>query len=60
MRRAEGEIGHYGEYDYVLINRDLSECLGEVQSIVRGERLRRNRRPYLADFVRRLVERPNN
>ena len=60
MRRAEGEIGHYGEYDYVLINSDLAECLDEVRSIIRGERIRRNRRPYLADFVRRLVERPNN
>ena len=60
MRRAEGEIGHYGEYDYVLVNRDLDECLAEVQSIIRAERMRRNRLPYLADFVRRLVERPNN
>ena len=60
MRRAEGEIGHYGEYDYVLVNRDLEECLAEVQSIIRAERMRRNRLPYLADFVRRLVERPNN
>jgi guanylate kinase len=60
MRRAEGEIGHYGEYDYVLVNNDVDECLGQVQSIVRAERMRRNRRPQLADFVRRLVERPNN
>ncbi|MEO7277833.1 MAG: guanylate kinase [Sphingomicrobium sp.] len=60
MRRAEGEIGHYGEYDYVLVNRDVDECLSEVQSIIGAERMRRNRRPQLADFVRRLVERPNN
>ncbi|MEO6224588.1 MAG: guanylate kinase [Sphingomicrobium sp.] len=60
MRRAESEIGHYGEYDYVLVNRDVDECLSEVQSIIRAERMRRNRRPYLADLVRRLVERPNN
>ena len=59
MRRAASEIGHWGEYDYVLINQDMNHCLAEVQSIIDAERLRRDRRPYLFDFVRRLVERPN-
>jgi len=60
MRRAASEIGHWGEYDYVLINEDMDACLSEVRSIIEAERLRRDRRPYLFDFVRRLVERPNN
>jgi guanylate kinase len=60
MRRAASEIGHWGEYDYVLINEDMETCLDEVRSIIDAERLRRDRRPYLFDFVRRLVERPNN
>jgi len=60
MRRAASEIGHWGEYDYVLINEDMNDCLAEVRSIIEAERLRRDRRPYLFDFVRRLVERPNN
>jgi guanylate kinase len=59
MRRAASEIGHWGEYDYVLINEDKDHCLAEVQAIIDAERLRRDRRPYLFDFVRRLVERPN-
>lgn len=59
MTRAASEIGHWGEYDYVLINKDMDECLAEVQSIIAAERMRRDRRPYLFDFVRRLVERPN-
>ena len=59
MTRAASEIGHWGEYDYVLINQDMDECLAEVQSIIAAERMRRDRRPYLFDFVRRLVERPN-
>jgi guanylate kinase len=59
MRRAASEIGHWGEYDYVLINEDMDECLKEVRTIIEAERLRRDRRPYLFDFVRRLVERPN-
>ena len=59
MRRAASEIGHWGEYDYVLINEDMDSCLDEVRTIIDAERLRRDRRPYLFDFVRRLVERPN-
>ena len=59
MRRAASEIGHWGEYDYVLINEDMDHCLGEVRAIIDAERLRRDRRPYLFDFVRKLVERPN-
>lgn len=60
MRRAASEIGHWGEYDYVLINEDMENCLTEVQAIVRAERLKRDRQPYLIPFVRDLVERPNN
>ena len=60
MRRAAGEIGHWGEYDYVLINDDLGPCLEQVQSIIDAERLRRNRHPYLSEFARRLNEKPNN
>lgn len=59
MRRAASEIGHWGEYDYVLINEDMDHCLAEVRAIIDAERIRRDRRPYLFDFVRRLVERPN-
>jgi guanylate kinase len=59
MRRAASEIGHWGEYDYVLINENMDHCLAEVRAIIDAERLRRDRRPYLFDFVRKLVERPN-
>jgi len=37
----------------------MDHCLAEVRAIIDAERLRRDRRPYLFDFVRRLVERPN-
>ena len=60
MRRAAGEIGHWDAYDYVLINDDLETCIGQVKTIVEAERLRPRRHPYLSDFTRRLVERPND
>ncbi|MCL6741131.1 guanylate kinase [Sphingomonas sp. RB56-2] len=59
MRRAASEIGHWAEYDYVLINEDMSKCLDDVRAIIAAERLRRERQPYLLGFVRELVARPN-
>ena len=58
MRRAASEIGHWAEYDYVLINEDMDRCLAEVKAIVAAERLKRTRQPGLVAFVRELVERP--
>jgi guanylate kinase len=59
MKRASGEIGHWAEYDYVLINEDMGKCLEDVRAIIAAERLRRERQPYLLGFVRELVARPN-
>ena len=59
MQRAAGEIGHWAEYDYVLINEDMAKCLDDVRAIIAAERLRRERQPYLLGFVRELNERPN-
>ena len=59
MMRAAAEIGHWAEYDYVLINEDVDKCAEAVTSIVAAERLRRERQPYLLGFVRELVEKPN-
>jgi guanylate kinase len=55
MARAASEISHWPEYDYVLINRDTAECLGEVRAIVAAERLRRGRQVGMVPFVRDLV-----
>ena len=59
MRRAASEIGHWAEYDYVLINEDMEKCLADVKAIVAAERLKRTRQPGLVAFVRELVERPS-
>ncbi len=54
MAKSMGEINHWSEYDYVLVNRDLDECAADVAGILRAERLRRRRRPGLVDFVQTL------
>jgi len=43
LREAAGEIQQYEDYDYVLINRNLEESDAVLSSIVRAERVRRNR-----------------
>ncbi len=55
MQRAAGEIEHWAEYDYVLINDDMDRCLDAVRAIVAAERLKRNRQLGLTDFVRGLI-----
>ena len=55
MKRAAGEISHWAEYDYVLVNRDMDQCLAEVRKIVAAERLKRARQVGLVTFVRELV-----
>jgi guanylate kinase len=55
MRRAAGEIEHWAEYDYVLVNDDMDRCLGDVRAIVAAERLRRSRQLGMTDFVRGLI-----
>ena len=55
MARAAAEISHWAEYDYVLINEDMDECLREVRSILDAERLKRWRQAGLVSFVRDLV-----
>ncbi len=55
MERADAEISHWAEYDYVLINSDADACLANIRTIVEAERLKRARQIGLVAFVRDLV-----
>ena len=55
MERAASEISHWPEYEYVLVNRDMDQCLADVRSIVAAERLKKNRQTDLVPFVRGLI-----
>jgi guanylate kinase len=55
LKEAAEEIRKYDSYDYVLINRELSEAEATLAAIVRAERARRTRiedqiRPILKTF----------
>jgi guanylate kinase len=56
MSRASHELSHWAEYDYIVINRDIDEAFAEVQSILKAERLKRERRVGLTTFVRSLQQ----
>jgi guanylate kinase len=56
LKNARDEIEHWTEYDFVVINDDLDRAFGEVKAIVTAERLRRDRRPGLFDFVSGLLD----
>ena len=55
MSRAAGEISHWPEYEYVLVNEVTDECLNQVQAIVAAERLKKTRQIGLVALVRDLV-----
>jgi guanylate kinase len=43
MRDARDQLSHFPEYDYLVINDDFSEALGDLRAIIAAERLREPR-----------------
>ncbi len=56
LENALNEIPHWQEYDYVVVNEDLQKAYAQVSAILQSERLRKDRRPGLFDFVEELTE----
>ena len=54
MAKASGELSHWAEYDYVIINDKLERAFAEVQMILAAERMKRERQTGLTEFVRGL------
>ena len=54
MAKSQSEISHWMEYDYVIVNHALEAAFNDLVIILTAERLRRDRQPQLADFVRGL------
>ena len=55
LANAKAEIEHWRDYDYVVVNDDLDKAFAAVRAIVEAERLRRDRRPGLYEFVSKLL-----
>ena len=56
MADAAREISHWPEYDYVIVNSELDPADHAIDAILTAERLKRQRRPGLTDFVRGLLK----
>ncbi|MBD9570461.1 guanylate kinase [Ensifer sp. ENS08] len=55
LANSRAEIEHWREYNYIVLNDDLDRAFASVRAIVEAERLRRDRRPGLFDFVNGLL-----
>ncbi len=56
MDQASGEMTHYIEYDYVLVNNNVEETIEKAQLILDAERMRRHRVIGLSGFVKELKQ----
>lgn len=60
MQKANSEISHWAEYDYIIINNNLEESVKAVKAILHAERLKRRRQAGLSQFVQTLREESSN
>ena len=51
MNLVQNEISHYPEYDYVVVNKDLNQCVNQIHNIVNAERLKKSKLNNLTKFV---------
>jgi guanylate kinase len=54
LRNAKGEIAHWGDYDYVLVNEDIQTCFNQLRQILGVERMKRHRQMHLPEAITRL------
>ncbi len=55
MTKSIGEIMHWKEYDYVIVNNNFGQTLHEVKSIITSEKLRRVRNSQMEKFIETLT-----
>ena len=54
MNLVQNEISHYPEYDYVVVNKDLNQCVNQIHNIVNAERLKKSKLNNLTKFVNKF------
>jgi guanylate kinase len=55
MAKADAEMSHWAEYDYVIVNYDLDQSEALLRSILFAERIRRRRQTGLARIVKEMT-----
>lgn len=56
MAKANDEISHWAEYDYIIVNDDLEKAKRQVEEILQAERLKRSRQTGLSEFIKQIQE----
>jgi guanylate kinase len=54
LQAAISEISHWHEFDHVVVNDDLENCVADARAVLRAARSATARRTGLADFVASL------
>ena len=54
MNLVQNEISHFPEYDYVVINENLDDCVNQILNIIKSERLKKSRLINLTKFVNKF------
>ena len=54
LAAADVEIGHWNEYDYVIVNEVVADSLAVLRGILAAERHRGSRQTGMAEFARQL------
>lgn len=55
LANARDEIARWSQYDYVIVNDDLTAAYDAIKAILTAERLKRSRAIGLGDFVDQLL-----
>lgn len=55
MKKAAAEISHWHEYDYAVVNEDITQSLAEIRAILHVERLKSARQAGLKDLVEEMI-----
>lgn len=56
LREAQGDIAHYGEFDFLVVNDDFNAALADLKAIVRATRLScRSQSARQEALIRRLL-----
>jgi guanylate kinase len=51
LERGKAEIAHWGEYDYVIVNKNFDRAYADLGHIYRAERMKPGRNSWLPAFV---------
>ena len=54
MKLVQSEISHFPEYDYVVINKNLKNCVEQIMHIIESERLKKTKLIGLTKFVNKF------